>query len=109
VVQPSDQTASLGVSPPRLVVVPILLRLRHPDLAKEAVTGLPDGLPSGYPPAGPWEVLGAKADIQLGTGDAAGAAISAATAIERFEEHVGGLGIDVFRTTASDDLAVTGV
>ncbi|MFC5063105.1 CHAT domain-containing protein [Actinomycetospora atypica] len=83
-------------------------RLKRFDRAHAVLVGLPEGeLPAGG--ERPWEAPGLLAEIQLGLGDTAGAAVTAAVAVARFEEHLAGLGLDVFRTMATDDFAVAGL
>ncbi|MEJ2887703.1 CHAT domain-containing protein [Actinomycetospora aeridis] len=82
-------------------------RLKRFERARAILEGLPGG---ELPATGnrPWEAPGLLAEVQLGLGDTAGAAATAATAVARFEEHLARLGLDVFRTMATDDLAVAG-
>ncbi|WP_433799963.1 CHAT domain-containing protein [Actinomycetospora sp. CA-084318] len=101
----ADQLVADGLAD---ALLQLRVRLRQYEQARALLAGLPVDRPA-VPDARPWEDLGLRSEIQLGTDDVRGAAATANTAIARFEEHLAGLGLDVFRTMATDDLATAGL
>ncbi|MGY1727858.1 CHAT domain-containing protein [Geodermatophilus sp. SYSU D01062] len=90
------------------LTVRLLVRLKRFDEALAALERLAaqGGFPEGDQP---WEGPAVHAEALLGAGNPGAAAPRAAEAIAAFEHHLTALALDVFRTTASDDLDVAGL
>ncbi|MGY1673072.1 CHAT domain-containing protein [Geodermatophilus sp. SYSU D00710] len=90
------------------LTVRLLVRLKRHGEALAALERLAaqGGFPTGDQP---WEGPAVHAEALLGAGNPGAAAPRAAEAIAAFERHVSSLALDVFRTTASDDLDVAGL